>query len=166
MNIHKIIEFISNIFTKGNITFALALFGSAGTAYTLLSQRRRFSVEIHHYSYENRSLIMYVSFTNHSHLPVSILNVSIIVDDVCYPCVYVPTKLSHYTRKIRKEIVSQKDVMSVQLPISLSSLAGHSGYLYFDTLPDNYPDAPKELTLEVSANRDRAKRMKLLIPKN
>lgn len=166
MNIQTIIDFASRIFTKDNITFALALFGSAGTAYTLFSQRRKFSVCIHYYSYKNRSLIMYVSFTNNSHLPISISNVSVVIDNICYPCVYVPAKVLDYTHRIGKEIVGKKEIMSIQFPVSLLALAGSSGYLYFDTLPDTCPDAPTEVTLEVSTSRGKAKRMKLLIPKN
>lgn len=166
MNIQSIIEFSYKLFTKDNITFALSLFGAAGTTYTLFSKRRKFSVSIHYYNYANRSLIMYASFTNHSHAPVSISNVSVVVDDVCYPCVYVPTEILQYTRKIGKEIVSQKEIMSIHLPISLLSLAGSSGYLYFDTLPDTYPDTATEVILEVSTSRGKAKRMRLSVPKN
>lgn len=166
MNIQEIIDFTKKLFTKENTTFALALFGSAGTAYTLFLQRRKFSLYIHYYSYKNRSLIMYVSFTNHSHLPVSISNVSIVHDGICYPCVYVPTRVKEYMRKMGNEIISQIEIMSVHLPISLLSLAGSSGYLYFDILPDTYPDIATEVILEVSTSRGKAKRMKLSVPKN
>ena len=166
MNIQPAIDFLTIIFTKENITFALALFGSAGTAYTLFSQRRKFSISIHYYSYKNRSLIIYASFTNSSHLPVSISNVSIVVDNVCYPCVYVPTKVVEYTHRVGKEIVGKKEIMSIQFPVSLLALAGSSGYLYFDTLPDTYPDDSTEVTLEVSTSRGKAKRMKLSVAEN
>lgn len=166
MNTQIIMDSINRIFTKDNITFVLAVFGSLGTAYTLLSQKRKFSVSIHYYSYKNKALLMYVSFTNHSHLPISISNVSVVIDNVCYPCVYVPTKVLDYTHRIGKEIVGQKEIMSIQFPISLLALAGSSGYLYFDTLPDTYPDAPTELILEVSTSRGKAKRMKLSVLKN
>lgn len=166
MNIQLFTGFFSKLFTKENITFALAVFGSLGTAYTLFSQRKRFSLSVHYYSYKNRSLLLYVSFTNNSHLPVSISNVSVVIDNVCYPCVYVPTKVWDYTRTVGKEVVSRRETFSIQFPVSLSALAGSSGYIYFDTLPDTYPDAPTEVTLEVSANRGKAKRMKLSVPTN
>lgn len=166
MNIQSFTEFISHLFTKENITFALAVFGSLGTAYTWFSQRKSFSISVHYYSCKNKSVIMYVSFANNSHLPISITNVSIVIDNVCYPCVYVPTKVLDYTHTIGKEVVGRKEILSIQFPVSLSALAGSSGYLYFDTLPDTYPDAPKVLTLEVSANRGKAKRMKLSVPLN
>ncbi len=162
----SIMDFIIKLLTKDNITFALAVFGSVGTAYTLFSQRRKFSVSVHYYNYENKALIMYVSFTNNSHLPISISNVSIVIDNVCYPCVYVPTKILDYTHQKGKEVVGHKEIMSIQFPVSLLSLAGSSGYLYFDTLPDTCPNVPTELTLEVSTSRGKAKRMKLSVPKN
>lgn len=65
-----------------------------------------------------------------------------------------------------KEIISQSEIMSVHLPISLLSLAGSSGYLYFDILPDTYPADATTVTLEVSTSRGKAKRMKLSVPKN
>ena len=109
---------------------------------------------------------MYVSFTNYSHIPISISNVSIVIDDICYPCAYVPTKVIDYIHRIGKEIVGQKEIMSIQFPVSLLALSGSSGYLYFDTLPNTYPDAPTALILEVSTNRGKAKRMKLSVPLN
>lgn len=166
MNMQPIIEYAGQIFTKDNITFALAILGSIGTVYTFIAQRRKISLSIHYYSYKNRSLLMYVSFSNRSHLPISITNVSVVQDNICYPCVYVPTKVREYTHKIGKEIISHKEIMSIQFPISLLSLAGFSGYLYFDMLPDTYPDAPTELILEVCASRGKAKRMKLSVPSN
>lgn len=166
MNMQAIIDLTSQIFTRDNITLALAMLGSAGTAYTFFSQRRKLSVYIHHYSYENNGLIMYISFTNNSHLPISISNVSVVHDGICYPCVYIPTKLSHSICKIGNEIFSQREIMSVHLPISLLSLAGSSGYFYFDTLPDTYPGTATELILEVSTSRCKAKRMKLSVPGN
>jgi len=164
MNIQSIIEFTEKIFTRDNITFALALLGSAGTAYTFISQRKKISLSIHYYSYKNKSLLMYVSFTNCSRLPISITNVSIVQSNICYPCVYIPTKVLDYTHKIGKEIASRKEIMSMQFPVYLCALAGFSGYLYFDTLPDTYPDAPKEVNLEVSTSRGTAEKMKLSVP--
>ncbi len=159
-------DFVYKIFTKDNITFALAVFGSLGTAYTLFAQKRKFSASIHYYNYQNRALVIYVSFTNNSHLPISISNVSLVIDNICYPCVYVPTKVLDYTRRIGKEVICRKEIMSIQFPISLLALAGSSGYVYFDTLPDNYPDDATELILEVSTSRGKAKRIKLSVPKN
>ncbi len=153
-----------NYITKDNISFILATIGSLGTIYTLFAQRQKFSLSIQSYSHKNNSLLMYVSFTNRSRLPISILNVSIIQDNVCYPCVYVPTKVRECTRRSGKEVISHKEDFSIQFPISLSSLAGSSGYLYFDKLPKNYPNDATDLTVQVSTNRGRAKKMKLLVP--
>lgn len=166
MELQQIIEFISALFTKGNITFALAVFGSLGTAYTLFLQRKKLSLSIHYYSYKNNSLIMYLSFTNHSHLPISISSISIVHNDICYPCAYIPTKVIDRTHRIGKEIVSHQEILSIQFPVSLLSLAGTSGYLHFGKLPDTYPTDPTTVTLEVSASRGKAKRMKLSLPQN
>ncbi len=153
-----------NYITKENITFILATIGSLGTFYTLFAQRKKISLSIQSYSHKNGSLLMYVSFTNHSRLPISILNVSIIQDKVCFPCTYIPTKVCEHTRRSGKEIISYREEFSIRFPISLFSLAGSSGYLYFDKLPETYPDAPTVLTVQVSTNRGRAMKMKLPVP--
>lgn len=157
---------INDYFTKDNITFILATIGSLGTIYSMITQRKRVSLSIQEFRYKNKTLLMYVAFTNRSRLPISILNISVVYDKVCYPCVYIPITVVEHTRHSGKELLSHREELSIQFPISLSSLAGTSGYLYFDKLPDNYPDAPTTLTLEVSTNRGRAKKMKLSVPRN
>ena len=164
MNLETITKLILAFFTKENITFLLGAFGSLGTLYTLLAQRKNISLSIQSYSYKNKSLLMFVSFANHSRLPISILNISIVQDNVCYPCVYIPTVVCEHTRRSGKEIISHREEFSVQFPISLASLAGSSGYLYFDKLPESYPDDATALTVQVSTNRGRAEKMKLLVP--
>lgn len=166
MNLERITELILAFFTRENITFLLGVFGSLGTLYTLFAQRKNISLSIQNYSYKNKSLLMFVSFTNHSRLPISILNISIIQDNVCYPCVYIPTVVCEHTRRSGNEVISYREEFSIHFPISLASLAGSSGYLYFDKLPDSYPDDATTLTVEVSTNRGRATRMKLSIPEN
>lgn len=159
-----ILDFIKMFFTRENITFILALIGSFGTCSTLVAQRKKISLSIQSYSYKNGSLLAYISFNNLSRLPISILNVSIVLNEVCYPCVYIPIKVCETIRRSGKEIINYKEEYSIQFPISLSSLAGSSGYLYFDKLPENYPDAPTTVTVEVSTNRGKAKRMRLPVP--
>ena len=162
MDTNAVIEFIQKYVTKENLTFLLGAFGSIGTLYTLLAQRQKFSLSIQNYRYKNKSLLLYVTFTNHSRLPISILDISIAQNNICYPCVHIPTVVCEHTRRSGKEIVSHREEFSVQFPISLSSLAGSSGYLYFDRLPENYPDDATTLTVQVSTNRGRAKKMRLL----
>lgn len=164
MSLETIVGIIHTYITKENITFLLSVFGSLGTLYTLLAQRKSLSLSIQSYCYNNKSLLMYVAFTNRSRLPISVLNVSILQGEVCYPCVYVPTVVCEHTRRSGKEIVSHREEFSIQFPISLSSLAGSSGYLYFDKLPENYPDDATTLTVQVSTNRGRAMKMKLPVP--
>ena len=153
-----------NYITKENITFILAIIGSLGTIYTLISQRKKLSLSIQEYRYHDKTLLMFVSFANHSHLPISILNIAIVHDKVCYPCVYIPTVVCQHTHRIGKEVLNYREDFSIQFPIVLSSLAGSSGYLYFDKLPDIYPDNPTALTVQVSTNRGKAKKMILSVP--
>lgn len=150
-------------FTKENITFILATIGSIGTIYTLISaaifQRVNFSMRLHMYHYKNNQLLIYASFENHSRLSLSITGISAIYDGVSYPCLYQSISVCEHERRIGGKIVSRKEDFSISLPINLSSLAGTSGYLYFDMLPDTYPSDAKTLTLQVSTNRGKAKKM-------
>lgn len=104
MSLETIVGIIHTYITKENITFLLSVFGSLGTLYTLLAQRKNLSLSIQSYRYNNKSLLMYVAFTNRSRLPISVLNVSILQDEVCYPCVYVPTVVCEHTRRSEKRL--------------------------------------------------------------
>ena len=61
---------INTYFTKENITFLLAVIGSLGTIYSMIAQHKNISLSIVSYSYKNKTLLMYVAFTNCSRLPI------------------------------------------------------------------------------------------------
>ena len=55
MNIQLTIDFLIKIFTKDNVTFALAIFGSLGAAWNILQSRRKLSIKLSYY-YETEYL--------------------------------------------------------------------------------------------------------------
>lgn len=162
----EIINTTKHIFSRDNITFFFAIVGFLGTVNTLLMQRKKLKFSIITYRSNNHCVLMYVSITNCSHLSISISNISIIHNNVCYPCAFIPKKVIETTHTIGKQVVSRKEEYSIEFPINLSSLAGTSGYLYFDKLPNTYPMSPTTLTVQVSSNRGSAKKMILLIPQD
>lgn len=73
MDIQNIIDFANKMLTKGNITFAFALFGSIGTAWNILQSRRRLSVKLSYFGYNKEKCIALANmqFTNKSRLAVA-----------------------------------------------------------------------------------------------
>lgn len=160
----EIINTAKHIFSRDNITFFFAIVGFLGTVHTVLMQRKKLKLSVITYSFYNHCVLMYVSITNCSHLSISISNISIVHDNICYPCAFIPKKVKETTHTIGKQVVNRKEEYSIEFPINLSSLAGTSGYLYFDKLPNTYPISPTTLTVQVSSNRGKATKMILSIP--
>lgn len=160
----NIINVIKTLFTRENITFFFAIVGFLGTVNTVLMQRKKLKLSIITYRSSQHCVLMYVSITNFSHLSISISNISIVHDNICYPCAIIPKKVMDTTHTVGKQIVSYKEEYSIEFPINLSSLAGTSGYLYFDKPPNTYPTSPTTLTVQVSSNRGKATKMILSIP--
>lgn len=162
----NVINVIKALFTRENITFFFAIVGFLGTVNTVLMQRKKLKLSVITYGFNSHCVLMYVSITNCSHLSISISNISIVHDNICYPCAIIPKKVIETTHTIGKQVVSRKEEYSIDFPINLSALAGTSGYLYFDRLPNTYPISPTTLTVQVSSNRGSAKKMILLIPQD
>lgn len=74
---------MSHIFTKENITFALSIFGSLGTLFTLihtfLINRKQLQMRVngHVFGDVKKMIVLYVSFANKSRLPISVTLISI-----------------------------------------------------------------------------------------
>ena len=158
---------VINLLTRDNITLALAILGSVGTLFTFvmtfLANRTRINLRFKQINCNQGSMLSYVAFENKSRLPIAITDIAIINDDICYPCVPIATSVCEYERKRGNQVISHREDFSIPLPITLSSLAGTSGYVYFDRLPDNFPTSPREVTLQVSTNRGRTMKMTLAV---
>lgn len=155
----NIIQFISPLFAKENLTFALSIFGSIGTFFTLihtfLSNRKRLHMKICGHIYNEKMLIIYASFENMSRLPISITDVCVKIDDVPYPCVQPPIIAYEEIKKVKGVVVSRREHVSLSMPINLSSLGGSSGYICFEFPPNVFPSDATELNFLVSSNRGK-----------
>lgn len=156
MNIQQIVNFASKLFTKDNITFALALFGSLGTAWNIFQSRRRLSIKINYFGHSSEKCIALANmqFSNKSRLPISISDVCVKVNNVYYSCKKRPV-LADSNRHEWGKNVSVKDFYSVQFPLAMLALGGIGGYLVFD-IPQGV-DIPLSmpLTFLISTNRGR-----------
>lgn len=156
MNIQPAIDFLTIIFTKENITFALALFGSAGTAWNILQSRRKLSIKLSYFGCNKKKCIALanIQFANRSRLPVSITDVRIKINGNFYPCKKYPV-LTDSSRHEWGKNVSVKDFYSVQFPLVMLSLGGTGGYLVFDIHQEVDIPLSKPLTFAISTNRGR-----------
>ena len=152
------------------LTFVLALIGSLGTAYSVIMTFywHRVSIEcnIVEYSPSKDALIAYISFTNHSRLPISITNISLWNRDVLYSCVHTPEIVQFVNRTINGKETYQEAIHSISLPINLPSLSGTSGFVYFLFPQENFEVSSKSLTVELSTNRHLTIRKTLSLEKS
>ena len=164
MNFEMLVGNLKPIFTRDNVTFALALMGAIGSFYTFIMQRKKIRITIQRFTYNDGILLMYLSYVNLSRLSVSITNVNLIYKGISYPCAFEPTLAKTYTHKIGKEVVTRRDDFTTSLPLNLSALAGTSGYIYFGNIPSEFLEHPDTIEIEVGTNRGRAIKMKLTVP--
>ena len=151
------------------LTFVLALIGSLGTAYSIIMTFywHRVSIEcnIIEYCPSKDALIAYMSFTNHSRLPISITNICLWNNDVLYNCVHTPEIVQFVSRTSGNQTY-QEAIHSSPLPINLPSLSGTSGYVYFLFPQENFEVSSKSLTVELSTNRHLTLRKTLSLEKS
>lgn len=139
------------------LTLVLALIGSLGTAYTVIMtfywHRISIDFNIVEYCPSKDALVVYMSFTNNSRLPISITDVRVWSDCVPYSCTHTPEIVKIVTRTLGKDNAFRETVHSIPLPINLPSLSGTSGYLYFQIPQGTFECDSKVLTVELSTNR-------------
>lgn len=151
-------------------TFVLALIGSLGTAYSVIMtfywHRISIDCNIVEYCPSKDALIVYMSFTNHSRLPISITDIYVWNDCVLYSCVHTPEIVKTVSRTLNNGQTYQEAIHSASLPINLPSLSGTSGYVYFLFPQGNFEVSSKSLTVELSTNRHMTLRKTLSLEKS
>lgn len=158
-------EELKALFTRDNITLALSIFGSIGTVgtwlYNYIKTRKSFTVELNGYRFNPKGLLLHVQFMNKSTLSLSINEIAIKHNDIEYPCSKIPQKVLETTNRIGGVIVDHKEYYSLEFPINLPALCGSSGYLYFSSDSNNFPQISTEVTVIIRSNRGRAVERKL-----
>lgn len=162
MDTQAALQFICKLLSKENITFALSVFGSIGTLWTIIQSRKNLDFKLHYFGYskERKLALAYIQFVNKSRIPISITDVCLKIDRVVYPCKKIPSIAGTVLHKCFGT-QSVDNFYSVQLPIFLSALGGTSCYLVFD-IPQEY-DTPLStpVKITVSSNRGRTLEVEL-----
>ena len=84
---HAIFNSMQELFTRENVTFAIAVFGAVGTAWNLFQSRRKIEfIPIGFKLKDDNELIVHFEIINHSRIAISIVNISYLYDDVHYSC--------------------------------------------------------------------------------
>lgn len=84
---HAIFNFMQELFTRENVTFAIAVFGAVGTAWNLFQSRRKIEfIPIGFKLKDDNELIVHFEIINHSRIAISIVNISYLYDGVHYSC--------------------------------------------------------------------------------
>ena len=159
MNLSSFLEKFLSICTKDNITFALAAFGSIGTAiscgYRLITNRKNLDFNIIGQRSDSESILLYMAFVNKSRLPISITSISVNINGVFHSCQEIPITTFEETTRCKGEIISHHVYKSIPLPFTIPGLGSTSGYVYAE-FPEvkPQPDAT-HLTFQVSTNRGK-----------
>lgn len=144
------------------ITLGLSLLGCLGSLfswlYILFKNRRNFDMNIvgHRYGYDNKSLLLFVSFTNKSRLAVSITDIGVKFNSTIYQCGKIPVIAYQNTVRCKDEILAHHEYLSLSFPITLPALSGTSGYIFFDFPESIVQPAPTEVSFLISSNRGQA----------
>ena len=156
---------VLSLFTRSNITLFLSIWGAVGSTlswlYTFYKNHKHFSIEIIGYHPSSTGLLLYVRFSNHSELPLSINEIAVLHNNHEYISNKISVRVLEQIHKSGKQIISQHDSYSMQFPINLSPLCGDSGYLFFSAEKDDFPPLSKQVTLIIRTNRGREVRKTL-----
>lgn len=147
-------EFLNAVFTKANITFAIAVAGFGlsvcNAARDWLSNRKNISVSAPfafcHEDNAGYSFIM-IEFVNHSKLPITITRIQATIDGKCFELGQESVRMFEFTHPERKGRVADDSAL---LPISINSL----GYAKALFSIENWPQISQKLiSLEIDTNR-------------
>jgi hypothetical protein len=141
------------------------VFGGAGTLLTWffawLKTRKNISIRIIKICKIKGLLVMYASIINRSGTPITIENISVIIDGNVFSCYEFPTKIFTRTKSTGQTVTDTEDYLTIQFPISLSSLAGKSGYFAFEIQQEDLEKLSTPLIVQVSSNRGKTIEKKL-----
>lgn len=155
----------SNIFTKENITFSLAVFGSIGTLISaiisFIHRRKKLSIHISKLYFDHTSIWLYCIFENKSQLPISINSLAVQIRNSFIYTSQIPQKVFEVTDRSGNTITSKREFYSIAFPISLPALSGTAGYVYFDIPGERLETLPTELFFQAGTNRGMVKKRKL-----
>lgn len=163
----ELLVIITSLFSKDNITLTLSILGCIGSflswLYIFFQNRKCFEMEIigHLWGYDQKSLLIFASFTNKSHLPISITSISFKLENSFYTCSKIPEVALEKRTTCKGKVLSQHEYMSLAFPIVLQALGGSSGYVFFE-FPEAIPQPEStQASFVISTNRGKSVEMTL-----
>lgn len=163
----ELLTAIKTYFSKDNIALILSILGCIGSLlswlYIFFQNRKCFDMEIigHLFGYDQKSLLIFASFTNKSHLPITITNINVKLGDSFYTCAKIPVVAHRERTTCKGEVLSQHEHMSLAFPITLQSLGGVSGYILFEFPESVSQPESTQASFVISTNRGRSVEKKL-----
>lgn len=163
MNQITFLQLAKTVFTFENISFALGLIGTAGTAWNLFQSRKKLEfIPLNFKLKDDNELIVHFEIINHSRLALSITNISYVYNGAHYSCLKGRAIGESFYHE-RMQLKNLTDFYTQPFPLQLVGLGGTSEYIRFGLPKEIHPDFSKPQTFQVSANRGRATEMKLLL---
>ncbi len=158
-------EFILNNWADiiGILGFVLSLCVVIGTA---IQNRCKIKIEISQFINGELGLLLYLSITNFSRLPITITNIQVLLDGDAYNCERLPQAALEITNKTGKTITGKRIYESIPMPIPLMGLGGLNGYFYFSDCQKKIPTPPTIITFQIQSNRKAIFRVKALLNNN
>lgn len=160
--------------TKDNITLTIAIAGFIisliNFAYFFIVRKRKITINFGAYGIRNyhdkQLLLIRYRLDNNSQLPISITRMQILFNRKKYDCDNREHVAEEYSYKKAGQLVYESTVTTDILPVNLSSLASHTGFLGFVIPPDTIPENEKSLTFRICTNRGGAIRKTFLLCKD
>lgn len=150
---------MDKIINKENITFILSLFGSFGVILgwilTYIKNRKNISLKIIKYGHSPKGLLTYIEISNQSRLPISINEISVSIGKDEYRCSYIPVVALERTNRAGNKITNIEKILSMTFPVNIQPLCGYSGYVYFPSFEENFPDVSNTAFFVVHTNRGK-----------
>lgn len=159
---------MGGVFLFEKISIILSVIGLLGGLsswiYIWLGNKPKFKCVILSKKVTPEGLLLYVSFSNESRLPIALTKIDLIVGNSRVTCVQFPEKVFEIIQKTKDVITHKEKHFSMQIPINISGLSATSGFVYFRFGLNTVPPISNVLTLEVSTNRGGINIISLELP--
>lgn len=151
-----------------SITISIAglLGGFSSWFYMWLRSRLNIRIRILSKLIKSRTnfILLYMSFSNESTLPVAITAINLVIEDKSIHCLEVPDIVLSRTSRSGSTVTNQEKHYSMEIPINIPALSATSGYVLFPVEPDTRLPASNILSFEVHTNRGVIDRIALQLP--
>ena len=132
--------------------------------YTLHSNRVNLKVSIYDIKSFEETTFLNMLFVNNSKLPISITNISVIINDRTIKCTTASKIIYENVRKSGKEILGVDIQRSASLPIQIQALNAVREFILFENLQELPKSSATHLTFLISTNRGKLIEKSLQLP--